>query len=149
MSHIQASIQIERPVSDVFAYAADIGNMAAWSGEVVEAAQISEGPMAVGTQFRGVGKFLGRRMETIVEVTALEPDAKFAFKTVSGPVKSENSLTFESVGGGTKVTEAIDAELGGVFGFADPLVARMLGRQFDTNLANMKDLVEAQPNGDT
>ena len=148
MSHVQASIEIKRPVPDVFAYAADLGNFAEWSGEVIEVEPISEGPMAVGTQFRGVGKFLGRRMEQVVEVTALEPDARFAFKTVSGPVKSENSLTFERVAGGTRVTEGIDAELGGFFGVADPLVARLLGRQFDMNLANMKDLVEAKASGD-
>lgn len=143
MSRSQASIDIKRPVDDVFAYAVDMGNFIKWSGEAIEAEQIGEGPLGVGTQIRAVGKFLGRRVEQTLEITAYEPPASFGFKSVSGPFKSKMTLTFENVDGGTKVTEAVDVESGGFFGVADPLFARMLGRQFDTNLHTMKDLVEA------
>ena len=144
MAHSQASIEIKRPAEDVFAYAADVGHFPEWSSEAIEAQQISEGPLRVGTQIRAVGKFLGRRVEQTVEITAYEPSTRFAFKSVSGPFKSELSVTFESIDGSTKVTEAVDVESGGFFGVADPLFARMLGRQFDTNLHTMRDLVEAQ-----
>lgn len=144
MAHSQASIEIKRPADEVFAYAADVGHFPEWSSEAIEAEQISEGPLGAGTRVRAVGKFLGRRLEQTIEVTAYEPPARFAFKALTGPIKSENSLTFESVGDSTKVTEAVDFDSGGFFGVADPLFARMLGRQFDTNLHAMKDLVEAK-----
>jgi hypothetical protein len=34
--------------------------------------------------------------------------------------------------------------MGGFFKLAEPLVVRMLNRQFETNFANLKDLLEAQ-----
>jgi len=55
-----------------------------------------------------------------------------------------DKFTFESVAGGTKVTRVTEAELGGFFKLAEPLVARMLKRQFETNFANLKDILEAQ-----
>ncbi len=123
--------------------------MAEWQGQVVEWEQLSEGPLGVGSQFRVVGRFLGRRIEVVTECTAYEPNARYAFKTISGPIKVRTAFTFDSIEGGTKVTESIDAEFGGFFGLADPLVARMLGRQFATNLGNLKDLLEARTEGDT
>jgi len=143
----QASIQIDRPVMDVFNYASDPANMPRWAGEVMEAELLSTGPMAVGSRARGVGKLLGRRFEVTIEVTAYEPGRTFAFQSVAGPVKSHNSLTFDELNGITRVTESVEAELAGFLGLADPLVARALNRQFETNLANLKDLLEAGATG--
>lgn len=139
----QATIQIDRPANDVFAYAADPATMPRWQGEVLEAEPLSEGPLRVGSRVRGVGSFLGRRIETTIEITAFEPGRRFTFTSVAGPVKSTNSFTFEPVDRGTKVTETVESELAGLFGLADPLLGRVLSRQFQTNLANLKDLVEA------
>lgn len=144
MAHSHASIEIDRPAKDVFAYAATVDHFPEWSSEAIEAEQISEGPLQVGTRIRAVGKFLGRRVEQTIEVTTYEPAKEFAFKSVSGPFKSELSITFAGSDGKTNVTEAVDVESGGFFGVADPLFARMMGRQFETNLHTMKDLVEAR-----
>jgi hypothetical protein len=86
---------------------------------------------------------LGRRMESINEVTKYEPNRKYGFKTTSGPIPSELEWTFESVAGGTKVAFAIEAEPGGFFKLATPIIARVARRQFESNLANLKDLLEA------
>ncbi len=99
----------------------------------------------MGTRIRAVGKMLGRRMDSVAEVTALEPEARFAFKVASGPFTSRNSYTFESLDGGTKVTDAVEIELGGVLGLADPLMGRMMRRQFEADLAALKAGLEAQP----
>jgi uncharacterized protein YndB with AHSA1/START domain len=140
----QASVQIARPVRDVFGYASDPANMPRWAGEVLEAELLTPGPLGVGSQARGVGKLLGRRLEVTIQVTAFEPGRTFAFVSVAGPVRSENRLTFAEVDGGTRVTETVEAELAGFLGLADPLVGRALNRQFETNLANLKDLLEAE-----
>ena len=49
-----------------------------------------------------------------------------------------------SVDGGTKATFAFDAEIGGFFKMAEPLAARIMQRHYETNLATLKDLLEAQ-----
>jgi len=59
-------------------------------------------------------------------------------------VASKDNYTFESVAGGTKVTRVAEAETGGFFRLAEPLAVRMMQRQFKTNFAHLKDLLEAQ-----
>ena len=144
MTKLEESVVINRPTEEVFAFVADIEKMSQWMSELVEAKQTSEGPVGVGTTVNAVANVLGRRAESIQEVAEYEPNSKFTIKSTSGPVASKDKFTFESVAGGTKVTRVTEAELGGFFKLAEPLVARMLRRQFETNFANLKDLLEAQ-----
>ena len=144
MLKIEKSVVINRPIEEVFAFVSDIEKLSQWMSELVEAQQTSEGSVGVGTTISAVAKPLGRRAESIQEVVEYEPNSKFALKSVSGPVASEDKYTFESVADGTKVTRVAEAETTGFFKLAEPLAARMMRRQFETNFANLKDLLEAQ-----
>ena len=144
MTKLEASVEIDRPTEEVFAYMTDIENLTQWMSELVEAKQTSEGPVGVGTTISAVATPLGRRAESIQEVTEYEPNRKFTFKSTSGPVESKDEYTFESVAGGTKVTRVAEAKMGGFFRLAEPVAVRMMRRQFETNFANLKDLLEAQ-----
>jgi uncharacterized protein YndB with AHSA1/START domain len=144
MTKLEASVVINRPVEEVFTFVSDFENSTQWMAELVEAKQTSEGPLGVGTTVSAVAKPLGRRAESTQEVVEYEPNRKFAIKSISGPVNSQDNYTFESVAGGTKVTRVAEAEMVGFFKLAEPLAVRMMRRQFDTNFANLKDLLEAQ-----
>ncbi len=144
MIKMEHSVVINRSVEEVFAFVIDVEKWPQWRAEVVEVERSSEGPIGVGTTFSGVGRFLGRRLENINEVTQYEPNRKFGFKTTSGPVSMQFTDTFESVEGGTKVSLAMEGETGSFFKLAEPIMSRMVRRQFKTNYANLKDLLEAQ-----
>ncbi|MFQ5795356.1 MAG: SRPBCC family protein [Candidatus Bipolaricaulia bacterium] len=147
MQRIEVSVMINRPIEEVFAFAASPENDLQWQSGLLESEQTSEGPMDVGTTLRQVHKFLGRRIEMDFEVTEYEPNRKASFKNTSGPVQVEASDIFEPVEGGTKLTVVIQGETGGFFKLADPIVARMLKRQTEADLGNLKDLLEAQTAG--
>ena len=147
MIKIETSIVINRPIEEVFAFVTDVEKLSQWSAELVEAKKTSEGPVGVGTTFSCVVKLLGRRMENDHEVSGYETNSKFAFKVTSGPAQMEVEYTFESVAGGTKFTVVAEGETGGFFKLAEPIFARMLQRQYETNFANLKDLLEAQSEG--
>ncbi len=100
--------------------------------------------MGVGATYTDTGRLLGLREEATLVVTGYEPNRKFGVKTTSGPIRGEGAYTFEPVEGGTKVTLVGEAELGGFFKLAKPIVARTLKRQGEGNLAGLKDLLEAQ-----
>jgi hypothetical protein len=100
--------------------------------------------VGVGTEISAVANILGRRIENTQEVFKYKPNITFAIKSASGPAESEDEFIFESVEGGTKVTRVTKAEVVGFFKMAEPLVTRILNRQFQTNFANLKDLLEAQ-----
>ena len=144
MTKLEASVVINRPTEEVFAYITDIKKLSEWMSDLVEAKQTSEGPVGVGTTISAVANPLGRRAESTQEVTEYEPNRKFAFKSTSGPVESKDEYTLESVAGGTKLTRVAEAKMGGFFKLAEPLAVRMMRRQFETNFANLKDLLEAQ-----
>jgi uncharacterized protein YndB with AHSA1/START domain len=144
MTKLEQSVVINRPTEKVFAFVTDIEKLPQWMSELVEAKQTSEGSVDVGTTMSAVASPLGRRAESTQEVTEYEPNRKFTFKSTSGPVESKDEYTFESVEGGTKVTRVAEAEMGGFFRLAEPIAARMMRRQFETNFANLKDLLETQ-----
>ena len=133
---------INRPIADVFAYLTEIENEPQWQSGVVEAHKDSEGPPAVGQPGTEVRQFLGRRMESTYEITAYEPDTKFGFKVVSGPIPMDGCYTLQSVEGGTTVTLAIQGEVGGFFKLAEAMVGRMASRQIQADFDNLKDLLE-------
>jgi uncharacterized protein YndB with AHSA1/START domain len=147
MIKIENSTQINRPVEEVFAFVVDAENLPLWAGPVTEARQTSDGSIGVGTTQVQSAQFLGRKMETTQEVTEYEPNKKFSTKSTSGPLPLEIHYTFESVGGGTKITLEGNLEAGGFFKLAEPIVGRMLNRQTASDAQTLKELLEAQASG--
>jgi uncharacterized membrane protein len=143
MARAEISTTINRPVDEVFAVLSNVENNPKWSSAALEAETISAGPIGVGTRARFVGKFLGRRIESESEITEFEPNRKLAFQNTSGPFPFRASMTFEGFEGGTRVKATFEAEPGGFFKLAEPLFVSMGKRQFENDLANLKDLMEA------
>jgi uncharacterized protein YndB with AHSA1/START domain len=143
MATLEISTVINRPVEEVFAFASNPENIPKWSSMGSEVKITSAGPIGVGTTYRSVLTILGRRIEVEVEITEYEPNRSFAQKSKSGPFPEENRVTFERVDGGTQVNFTSVAEPGGFFKLAEPLLVRMIKRQFEADFANLKDLMES------
>src|SRR5262249_39266880 len=143
MATIGISIVINRPLEDVFAFLSNPENSPKWSSGGSEVKITSTGPIGVGTTYRTVRTVLGRRIESENEFTAYEPNRSYATKSTSGPVPVESQVSFERVEGGTRVTGTLVGEPGGFFKLAEPLLVSMIKRQFEADLANLKDLMEA------
>jgi hypothetical protein len=62
-------------------------------------------------------------------------------------MSEEESTTLTSVEGGTEVTITAKVEAAGLFKMTEPVVARMANRQVETDIQNLKDLLEAQAEG--
>jgi uncharacterized membrane protein len=143
MAKFDVSTTIKRPVEDVFAVMSNVENNPKWSSVALEAEQTSPGPIGVGTTARFVGKVLGRRIESDFEVTEFEPNRKFASLSKSGPFPLQVTVTFEPIEGGTRVNTTIEGEPGGFFKLAEPLIVSVSKRQSQSDLDNLKDLMEA------
>jgi uncharacterized membrane protein len=143
MLKIETSTIINRPVEDVFAVVSNLENDPKLSSMSLEVKKTSEGPIGVGTIWRVVQKFLGRRIESEVEVTEYEPNRKIAQKSITGPIPSAVIVTFEPIEGGTRVSFALEMEVGGFFKLAEPLVKSMAKRSIESDNANLKDMMEA------
>jgi len=143
MARAEVSTTIKRPVEDVWAVISNVENNPKWSSFALDAKQTSPGPLGVGTTARFVGKFLGRRMESESVITEFEPNRKYTWESKSGPFPLKGSTALEQIDGGTRVTGTIEAEPGGFFKLAEPLVVSMAKRSVQGDLDNLKDLMEA------
>ena len=138
------SVVINRPVEEVFAFVTDPNNDPLWQSTSLETEQISEGPVDVGATFRNISKFLGRRIESTYEVTENEPPHRQCVRITSGPIPGSGCYLFESAdGGSTRFTQTFEAEVGGFFKLAEPLVGRAIRRQMEADMATLKDLLES------
>jgi uncharacterized membrane protein len=115
MPEASHSVTIARPVDAVFAYVADGENAQRWRTGVIDIKrQSGEG---VGAHYsQGVRGPMNRRIAADYEVTVVEPEWRIEFQTVAGPVRPHGRYDFEPVEGGTRVSFALDARLGGLRG---------------------------------
>ncbi len=140
---IEESIEINRPVEDVFAYVSDVNHLPRWAGTTIEVKDAPEGPLHDGATFTDVGKFLGRRIETPFEATVEAPH-RLMYRSTGGLVPHDWTYTFEPLEPGTRMTLAVEGEPGGFFRLAGPLLERALKRQVRTDMQRLKDLLEAK-----
>lgn len=142
MINVEVSTVINRPLAEVFAFFTEPTNNPKWEEGLIECRQVSPGPMGVGAQIIEVRKFLGQRMESKLEVTAFEPNKKYAVKVASGPIQFEISAMFEAVGDGTKVSISGQGEPGGFFKLAEGMVKKQLQNQVEGDAGRLKKVLE-------
>ena len=117
MISVEKSVQIDKPVAEVFAYVTSYEQVTKWQGGV-EAVESESGVNAVGEKYTEVRKFLGREMKTTLEITEFEANARWAVKALDGPAPYQAATIFETSNGGTKITTKVEAEPSGFFKMA-------------------------------
>lgn len=109
-TRVDVSREIAADAHALYELISDVTNMGRWSPETTGCKWKggATGP-AVGAKFAGTNKDGWRRWSTTCTVTEAEPGKSFAFEVAAGPVKAARwTYTFESIAGGTLVTERWD-----------------------------------------
>ena len=138
---LEHSLVIHRPVADVFAFVADPDNLPQWQSGLLEVEKLS-GDGGVGSRHREVRSLLGRRIEQVLEVTALTPDRRLDFEVVEGPVHLSVEHTFEPAGDDTRITVVGQGDTGTLFSLAGPLIARAVKKQSQSDFARLRTVLE-------
>ena len=144
MIRFDLDTHIYRPLTQVFVFVATPENDFQWQYGTLTSAQISHGDMGLGSIFRVVGNLLGRRTETVYEVTVFEPNKRYGFKSVSGPVDSCNLYTFEISQAATKVTLSAETNPKELSQPNSAMVVKQFKKQHKENLAMLKSILEAK-----
>lgn len=142
MINLDLGVLIDRPVKDVFAFVANPNNMSKWNSAVISLEQVSPGAVGAGTKFKSVGEMMGRRIEGEMQITAYEPDTKCGFQVSAGPMQVNLTMTFKTVGTGTKVSLNAQGNPGGIFKLAEGVMAGQVKSMMEGNLARLKDALE-------
>lgn len=143
MMKFDLNTSIYRPLQQVFAFVTTPENDFYWQYGTLMAGKIAGGETGMGTLFRTVGHFMGRRFESVYEVTEFQPNQRYGFKSHSGPMDSHTLYTFEIMKGATKINYSTQIILGEPFK-SNPITAeKMAKKECRENLALLKDILES------
>lgn len=144
LSELKATVNINKPLTEVVAFVDDNSNDAIWQTSVLESKQKTPGPVGVGTVYHVKEKFLGRVIEQDWCVTARNEDGTdWSAESTTGPFSMQTSMRFEAHEGGTRVHRTLSIDVGRFFSLASPVVAHIAKRELDMDFANLKELLEA------
>ena len=146
MIRITHTVTIDRPITEVFAFASTPANLPQWQTHIQRARTTSAGPLRVGATFREESEIGGRPVEAQMYVTAYAPPRHFAVRSVSpGPMTVAASYHFQPTDGGTQVDALIELHVYGWRRLLQPLLARSARADIPTYLTNLKRILETRP----
>jgi len=143
MIDVTVDTSVKRPVGEVFAFVADMGNEPLWHTDIVEVERLTDGEVGEGTKYRV--QFRPQPMspaEGTIEVVGFEPNRRIVSRSDMGNMKPELTHVFEEANGGTKVTRRIQIETSGLMTLMSPLMKMMARRRNAEFLENLKRVLE-------
>jgi ligand-binding SRPBCC domain-containing protein len=142
---IEESIEIDRPLEEVFNYVSDVGNYPEWMADALEVRKDTAGPPHQSDRFTLAIKSVGRRFETPYERTSYEANRGYTDRAVGGPVPDQRwECTFQEVPGGTRLTRAVEAEMSGILKLLEPIQKLSAGRGLRRDLQALKEVLETR-----
>lgn len=145
MIRVADSVVINRPVEEVFAFSVNPDTAPRWRGGVIEARQLSEGPMGVGTKMLFVRTIARRRLESITCVTEYESNRKFLTRDEKGePFLVVGGMILEPQDGGTKISFDYEAHLGRILRYFEPVLRGLFKKEVQGDFRNLKALLETE-----
>lgn len=141
---LETTVEIARPVADVFAFVADQTNAPRWQGGLHAVRRLTDGPLGVGTEHEFVRRFAGRELATRNRFTSFEQGRYVAFEIPSGWLTGTASYLTEPLPGGTLLTSRVQLRPHGVAALLAPLLARLLARDTRRDELRLKRLLERE-----
>jgi len=139
MSDILVKQKIDRPPAAVAKIMFDPVNDPKWIDGAKKVEPFDGNPLAAGTRVKRHGAFWGRDFAWVTEVTAHDPDTRYAFKYVEGPMTGDVTYAIVSDGNGATVTIRHAGAM-----LVMPGAEAFLKRTLQGDLSRLKKLVERQ-----
>jgi uncharacterized protein YndB with AHSA1/START domain len=125
MPTITSSVVVQRPAQSVFDFMVDPRNQVEWSPNFLSLDTPPDGPLGIGTRFRGTVKNFGA-ME--LEYSTFEPPRRFAMATDHKLGHLTHSFAFVPMGADTRVEQTVGFQPRGLARLIAPLMVPMLRR---------------------
>jgi uncharacterized protein YndB with AHSA1/START domain len=143
---VVTEVAIDRPRADVAAYGSDPENAPEWYENIERAEWRTRPPLALGSRFAFVARFLGRTLAYTYEVVELVPGERLVMRTSEGPFPMETSYAWaEEPGGGTTMTLRNRGRPSGFAKIATPMLSAAMRRANRKDLDHLKQLLESRP----
>ena len=143
MIDIHLSELIYLPVKQIFDFVSTPENDFQWQYGTLASSRLSEGVGEPGTFFRSVGHIMGRRMLSTFEVTEYEPNRRYCFKSLSGPLKSHTCYTFDLANDGSTLNISAQVNPVNALQLDEAVLEKKMRQQLKEDLMLLKEILEA------
>lgn len=139
-----ATVAIDRPAAEVFAYVMEISHDAQWRFGIVEASYTTDGPIGLGTS--GFDRISSNPGDMIAAWTTVEyvPGVLARWKFDSGPLEGSGGYVCEQVGDGTQFTLEAQVRSTGRLRFLGPVFGMVVKRLNRGDVRRLKTILEGQ-----
>jgi uncharacterized membrane protein len=140
---VMTEIVIDRPVTDVAAFAGDPQNAPKWYVNIKSVEWKTLPPLSIGSRIAFVANFLGRRLAYTYEVVEWVPAARMMMRTNEGPFPMETTYTWEAASHATtRMTLRNRGEPAGFGKLVAPFMAMAMRSANRKDLAKLKAILE-------
>ena len=145
MKPVVVEEEIERPAEVVWEYMENAEHNPEWLSNMRSARWTTESPIAVGSRYEQMARFLGKDVRTSFEVTALEPGRAITISSLPGssfPIRITREV--QPLGPQrTRVREIAEGDSSGFYRVAEPLMRPIVRRNIAGAYRRLKQLLEA------
>ena len=127
-AHINASRE------DVFNYVSDLSRHGEWAADELEIEAVSDGPPAVGSEYKSSVPFMGKEVTARTKVTALESPTRFSFTVTEPDSTHDHEFTFQDEADGTRLQRKTAHHLP----FLKSIIFKLIGGPFIAKPAHKK-----------
>ena len=139
MRRVERTARIEAPVAAVFAYLADLRNIADWMSGVVAAELTSEGEIGVGTTAVVTRELMGQRIEAPLTVTEYDAPRRVVIGGEVSGVRASAELELAPDGDdATELRFAMEIRGSLMTAFMEPMIASAAGGDIDASLERIR-----------
>lgn len=142
---INVSIEINRPMSEVYAFISDMENHAQEEdSSVLRVDKITHGPVDVGTKYREVVQmFPFLQVDMSSEVTGYEPHEFIEFAWKGGGMEGIFTYYVESQNDGARLRLHETITPRGIMALFEPVIKRMFQNTLEKRLDGIKRVLES------
>ncbi|MGA7409879.1 MAG: SRPBCC family protein [Bryobacteraceae bacterium] len=146
MAPVIASIVVDRPAAEVFAYATDPARVREWQRGVIDAHPDQPGPARVGAKCLTTRRIGGANRTVTSEFTHIDAPRAWGVRGIDGPIRATVDVTVEPLTGtSSRLTIAVGFDGHGIGKLLVPLIVRRQAqKEMPANVEALKRRVEAQ-----
>lgn len=137
------TIDITRPIKDVYEYLADLRNVPEWNWAIGSTEPTGDGPIRVGSTFRQIRHIPTRSVEEL-QITELHQEERIVVSGQLGPFNARIVYNLSPSHDGTTVENTMALEATGPTRMLSSLIGPRVSRSVASNLADLKKVLESQ-----
>jgi uncharacterized protein YndB with AHSA1/START domain len=140
-----ASVEIDRPVPEVFAFVADPANEPSWHTDIVSGSLEPVGPPGPGKVVHLSFRTFGQRVDGLADVAAFEPNRMivYAAREAYAGLRFTNTYLFEPSAGGTRFTRHAELEPKGIVRLLERMMRGQIAKRNARFTQNLKRRLES------